>query len=70
MGEVIELDIDTTLDIPPVKVCEAAMHADLSSVMVIGWDKAGQFYMASSSGDIGELLIMLELGKRETVAQI
>lgn len=70
MGDVVALDVSTTLDITPSNILSGALNHDFDSVMVIGWDKAGKFYIASSSGDIGQLLLLLEVAKRETIAQI
>lgn len=70
MGEVVQLDVSTSLDISPAKVCEGAIEAELKSVMLMGWDKDDQLYVAASTGDLGELLLLLELAKQATLDQV
>ena len=67
MGEIIELDMPTTVDIEPTKVLSGA--AVEQSVLVLGWDKDGQFYIASSSADIGGLMLLTEIARRELTEQ-
>lgn len=70
MGDVVHLNIPTNGDIPCDRVLSGAEAANLESVLVLGWDQSGDFYIASSSGDVGKLLMLLELGERETIDQI
>ena len=64
MGEVIQLGGVTRLDIPADRVLEGAM-GKLKSVLVIGYDEAGEEYFASSITDGGEVLWLLERCKQE-----
>ena len=64
MGEVIQLGGVTRLDIPADRVLEGAM-GKLKSVVVIGYDEAGEEYFASSIADGGEVLWLLERCKQE-----
>lgn len=68
MGDVIDLDVPTTLDLDPPKVLTAAAEANLTTAMVIGEDSEGRLYLASSTGKIGALLILLELAKRDILS--
>lgn len=52
----------TKLDLPPDRLLEAA-QGKLDSVMVIGYDKEGGFYAASSYADGGDALWLLETCK-------
>lgn len=62
-AEIIEPNFVTTLDVPPERVLRRAMEADLEKVVVIGWDKEGEEYFASSVADGGDVLWMLERAK-------
>ena len=53
----------TTLDIDTDKVLKAAV-GKLDGVMVIGDTKDGGLYLASSTGDAGDLLIWLRLAEK------
>lgn len=63
MADIIELDVITRLDIPVSRVLNNA--ADLENVVVIGWTKEGDFYFASSKGDGGDVIYLLELAKKK-----
>ena len=62
---VIPLDVETTLDIPVERVLAGA--SDLSRVMVLGWEKGGDMYFASSFSDKAQLLWLLECAKQEVM---
>jgi len=51
---VIHLHQSTTDDIPPERVIEAALDANLSVAIVIGRRADGSIYFASSTGDVRE----------------
>ena len=51
---VIYLNEATTEDIPPERVVEAALDANLSVAIVIGRRADGSIYFASSTGDVKE----------------
>lgn len=51
---VIYLNETTTDDIPPERVIEAALDANLSVAIVIGRRPDGTIYFASSTGDVRE----------------
>ena len=53
----------TSLDIPPKKVLEAALSEDLEWAVVIGFREDGSLYLASSTGDLLEILGSLDLAK-------
>jgi hypothetical protein len=60
MGDVVILSTTTKTDMPLDRILDAALAAELSRCMVMGYDKDGQFYMASQSAEAGEMLILLE----------
>ena len=55
---VTTLDTSTKMPIPVERVLDGAR--DLQEVLVIGWDKDGELYGASSTGEVGELLELIE----------
>lgn len=58
MSEVIEFPGITKGDVPVAKVLEGVAH--LKCVVVVGVDAKGDFYAASSSGDITKVLWLKE----------
>jgi hypothetical protein len=63
MGELIELGGITVGEIPPSKVIAKAEEA-LDFGIIIGYDKDGEFYFASSKADAGMVLILIEKAKK------
>lgn len=59
-AEIIPLNCQTTLDLPPKKVLQGALDANLQSVLIIGLDEDANPYYASSLGHPGENLWMIE----------
>lgn len=51
MGEVIQLNIDTLVDIPADDVLDGAKDACLDTVFVVGERPDGSLYIAGSSSD-------------------
>lgn len=66
--KVVPLHCTTTLDIPPGRVLDAAKEQEIDPVVVIGRNKDGELYLASSTGDILEVNWLLDLAKRELLA--
>jgi hypothetical protein len=69
MGDVIQSGVVTTLDIPADTVLAAAT-GKLVDVMVIGFCDDGSEYAASSTGDLGKILVLLEHAKAHAMASI
>ena len=63
MGEVVELECVTSLDLPVERILRKAGEADLEQAVVIGWTKDGDPYFASSCADGPEILWLIELTK-------
>jgi hypothetical protein len=68
MGNVVLGSFETTLAIPVDRVAEAADHAGLKLVIVIGVDSKGEFYFASSEGDSAMVLWQLERAKKQLLS--
>lgn len=64
MGEVVELGCLTRLDVPPDKVLTAAVGG-MNQVLVLGYDKEGEEYFASSWTDRAEVLWLVERFKQQ-----
>ena len=60
---VIDLPVITRLDLNPDRVLNAAI-GNLEAAVVIGWDKDGDFYFASSKADVGDVLWLIEKAKK------
>jgi hypothetical protein len=65
MGEVVELDVLTHLDLPVDRILKAALEKGLAEVVIIGFDDDGEFYFAASKADGGDVLWLLELAKKK-----
>lgn len=59
MGDLITLHQITSLDIPADRVLSEAM-GEMDKAIVMGYDKEGEFYFASSIADGGDVLWLLE----------
>lgn len=64
MSNVVLFNGITKLDLPPDSVLDAAQD-QLETVVLIGWDKAGKLYFASSAADGGNVLWLLELARKQ-----
>lgn len=64
MGDVVVLDMVTTLDIPPERIIQGAKEAKVKNVMVLGYDENDGFYFASSFSDGGDALWLMEKAKK------
>jgi hypothetical protein len=62
---IVFFDGVTRLDIPPERVLNSAKEANLENCVVIGWEKNGDFYFASSIASGPEVIWLLELAKKK-----
>ena len=67
MAEVITLRCLTKLDVPPERVLQAAIDADLEGVLVLGYDKEGDIYMAGTYADGGTVIWLMEKCKKRLI---
>jgi len=66
----IMLSGPTTLDIDPERVLDAA-SGELGVVMIVGtYKETENLYVASSTGDIGKMLLLIELLKKAVLEKI
>lgn len=56
---------ETYLDIPSDRILKSAIDENIENVIVLGRDPEGRLYFAASSGDVAEILLMLEVAKRD-----
>lgn len=63
VDKVTVLPVVTSLDIPTERVLTAALEAELKNAFVIGVDKDGELYFASSMADGGAVLWWMEKAK-------
>lgn len=68
MGEVVEPSFITRLDIPVERILRKATEANLTTVVVMGYDANGDEYFASSVSDGGEVLWLMEKCKKRLLA--
>ena len=60
MGELIEPDFITSLDLPVEKVLRKATEAGLAQVVVVGEREDGEEYFASSQADAAQVIWHLQ----------
>lgn len=63
MSNVVDLPVITTLDLDPQRVIAKALEAGMTEVVIIGYDKDGDEYFASSVSDGGDVLWHIERAK-------
>ena len=61
----VVLNCVTRLDVPAERILKAALERGLESVVVVGYDAAGEEYFASSLADGGDALWLLERCKKK-----
>ncbi|MEV5407206.1 hypothetical protein AB0L20_32355 [Streptomyces albidoflavus] len=66
-AEVIDLNLITKVDLPSERILTSALEADLSTVVVIGWDQDNELYFAGSSAYGPENLWLLEMAKTKLI---
>lgn len=69
MGNVIDWHGITKHDLPPDRLLNAALDK-LESVVIIGFDKDGDEYFASSLADGGDVLWLMERAKIELLRTV
>ena len=63
MGDIVRLNNVTRIDIPADVILEAALKANLKSVVLVGYGEDGDIYAASSLADGADALWMIEILK-------
>lgn len=69
MGKIIPIRGVTKLDIPPDRILEAA-KGQMEGVVIIGFDKDGEVYAASSYADGGTVMWLLEACKTKMMESL
>lgn len=65
MTKIIQFPGLTRRTTPVLGVLQQVAEMDLQSVVMVGWDRDGNFKFASSSPDGGEALTLLQIGAHE-----
>jgi hypothetical protein len=65
MGEVVEANFITSLEIPADRIINKSAEWGLKQVVIVGFDEDGEMYFASSMADTGDVLYWLEKAKWE-----
>lgn len=68
MAEIVEFPI-TTGRVDPDDVLEAP-KGRLEDVIVVGWTKDGDFYLACSTGELRDLLFLSKLLDKELMEEL
>jgi hypothetical protein len=64
---VITLHNETRLDLPPERILTAAIEAKVEPVVIVGLGEDGELYFASTTGDAGAVLMLLERAKKALI---
>lgn len=67
MGEVIELNNVTTGPVPPEKILQAALAANLKEVVIIGETQSGTIALYGSTGEAAQINWYLDCAKKLTM---
>lgn len=62
--------LPTNLDVPVERVLDNDTIRNCERVVVIGWDKDSRLYFASSTADIADVMLLLELAKQASLDQL
>jgi len=62
--KIITFDGVTRLDIPASRVLEQALEAEIETAVIVGWDKDGEFYFASSVAGGADVVWLMEKAKK------
>jgi hypothetical protein len=65
---VVVLNVDTKLDLPPERILTAAIEQNLDEAVVIG-HKDGKLYMAAGPADLAHVYLMLACALKEVMGQ-
>lgn len=63
MGEIVQLNCSTTLDISPDRVVRSAAEQNFERVMVVGVNEKGELYLASSQGSLADSAALLAIAQ-------
>lgn len=63
MGEIVEFNGITLLDLPVQRILDRASEAKLTTVVVLGYDEDGDEYFASSISDGADVIWIMERAK-------
>lgn len=64
MSEIVSLNAETRLNLEPDKMMDR-LKGQFDTLIYAGRDKDGKFHAGSSIGDVGEMLVLIELFKAE-----
>lgn len=59
---VVDLNCITRLNLPPERILQKGIEADLEGVVIVGYSKDGNEYFASSYADAGQCAWLLQRG--------
>lgn len=65
MADIVRFSGITKLDLPPERNLQDAIDHGMSTVLVIGWDKTGDFFFSSSTADGGDVLWLMALAQKK-----
>lgn len=70
MSNVVDLPVISTLARDPARILAKAHDAGLTDVVIIGHDKDGREFFASSKADGGDVVWMLERAKLKLLSLV
>lgn len=62
---VVNIGVSTTLDLPSERILGGAREREITDIVLLGYDKDGEFYMACAPADLRDMLVLVELAKRQ-----
>lgn len=70
LAPVTILPVVTTLDLDAQRVAQAALDAELETIIVIGRQADGSFYFASNKADGGSVLWEMEIARAKLIGAL
>lgn len=70
MGEVVILNVETCLPIPPERVFNGAIKANLERCLVIGKTQDGELWVGASVAYYADVLMLIERARAFVIRQV
>ena len=62
--------LNDEVKLPTEQVLRGAIEADLENVLVVGWEKNGDLYLASGDADARDLVLLLRIAEHRVLREL
>lgn len=70
MAEHLVFDGISRLDLSAERILQAAIDAKIETAVILGYDAYGEFYFASTKGDGGDVIWLMEIAKKKLLEMV